>query len=54
MSVWQALDRSGTVPLFKLFPRAGVPAWVALSAIMSGAPVVFVWIFAFMKCPEDK
>lgn len=59
MSIWHWIVvlvyfASATIPFYKLFPRAGVPRWIALFGILPGAPLGFLWMLAFMKWPEDK
>jgi hypothetical protein len=58
-SIWHwlvalAYLASVTVPFFKIFPRAGIPGWVGPFDIIPLAPLVFLWVFAFMKWPQDK
>jgi hypothetical protein len=59
MSAWDwliavAYIASTTIPFFKIFPRAGVPGWMGLFGLLPGAPIVYVWVLAFMKWPQDE
>jgi hypothetical protein len=59
MSIWHWIVvlcylASITVPFFKIFPRAGIPGWVGLFGIIHLVALVFLWVLAFMKWPQDK
>ena len=45
---------TATVPFFKIFPRAGIPAWVAVLGVLPIVPLIFLWVLAFKKWPGDK
>jgi hypothetical protein len=44
---------SVTVPFFRIFPRAGIPAWIGVFGVVPLVPLIFLWILAFMKWPQD-
>jgi hypothetical protein len=41
------------VPLWRLLPRAGIPAWVALFGLIPFAIIVLWWVLAFKRWPGD-
>ena len=41
------------VPFWKLLPRAGIPAPVALVAAIPFGAVVLLWVMAFKRWPDD-
>jgi len=41
------------IPFWRILPRAGIPAPVALVAIIPLAPLVLLWVMAFKKWPGD-
>lgn len=42
-----------TIPLVKLFPRAGLPAWLGLFGIVPVIALIFLWVLAFKRWPGD-
>jgi hypothetical protein len=59
LSPWQwiivlAYIASVTVPFYKIFPRAGIPAWIAVFGVVPMIPLIFLWLLAFMKWPQDN
>ena len=42
-----------TIPFAKIFPRAGIPGWVAIFGILPFVPLVFLWVLAFKTWPTD-
>jgi hypothetical protein len=59
MSIWHwvialIFFASCTIPFFKIFPRAGIPAWIGIFGVISFVPLLYLWVLAFMKWPEDK
>ena len=42
------------VPFTRILPRAGIPFWVALFAIVPFGPVLLLWIVAFSPWPRDR
>ena len=57
-SFWQwlivlAYIASVTVPFYKILPRAGIPAWIAVFGVVPMIPLIFLWMLAFMKWPQD-
>lgn len=58
LSLWQWVAvlvyiASVTVPFYKLFLRAGIPAWIAVFGVVPMMPLIFLWILAFMRWPQD-
>jgi hypothetical protein len=58
LSLWQGIIILGyiasvTVPFFKIFPRAGIPAWIAVFGVVPLVPLIFLWMLAFMRWPQD-
>jgi hypothetical protein len=43
-----------TIPFFKLFPRAGIPGWVGIFAVIPLVALLFLWILAFKDWPQDR
>jgi len=42
------------IPFWKILPRAGIPAPVALVSIIPFGALVLLWVLAFKQWPEDK
>ena len=42
------------IPFWKILPRAGIPAPVALIAVVPLAALVLLWVLAFKKWPGDS
>lgn len=42
-----------TIPFIKLFPRAGLPAWLGVFGIVPFVALVFLWVLAFKRWPGD-
>lgn len=58
LSVWHWMILLGyiasvTVPFAKIFPRAGIPAWIAVFGVVPFVALIFLWILAFMRWPQD-
>jgi hypothetical protein len=58
LSLWHwiivlAYFASVTVPFYRIFPRAGIPAWIAVFGVVPFVALIFLWILAFMKWPQD-
>jgi hypothetical protein len=58
LSIWQwlivlAYIATVTVPFYKIFPRAGIPAWIAVFGVVPMVPLLFLWILALMRWPQD-
>jgi hypothetical protein len=58
LSLWQwiivlAYIASVTVPFYKIFPRVGIPAWIAIFGVVPMVPLIFLWMLAFMRWPQD-
>jgi hypothetical protein len=58
LSLWHwiivlAYIASVTVPFFRIFPRAGIPAWIGVFGVVPFVPLIFLWMLAFMKWPQD-
>ena len=41
------------VPFWRILPRAGIPKWFGLLAIVPGFALLFLWILAFKRWPND-
>jgi hypothetical protein len=59
MSTWHLLvliviAATFIVPFYRIFPRAGIPAWVAIFGIVPFVPLIFLWVLAFKRWPGDK
>jgi hypothetical protein len=59
MSIWHGVIvlvylASVTIPFVKIFPRAGLPAWLGVVGLVPFAPLIFLWLLAFKKWPDDK
>jgi hypothetical protein len=58
LSLWHWIVLLGyiasvTVPFFKIFPRAGIPAWIGIFGVVPFVALIFLWMLAFMRWPED-
>jgi hypothetical protein len=58
LSLWQwlmvlAYIKSVTIPFYKIFQRAGIPAWTAVFGVVPMVPLIFLWMLAFMKWSQD-
>jgi hypothetical protein len=58
LSFWHWLIPLGyiasvTVPFYKIFPRAGIPAWIAVFGVVPFVALTFLWMLAFMRWPQD-
>jgi len=42
------------IPMWRLLPRAGIPAPIAILSIIPFALIVLLWIMAFKRWPEDR
>jgi len=42
------------IPFWKILPRAGIPAPLALVSIIPFGALVLLWVLAFKQWPEDK
>ena len=42
------------VPFWMILPRAGIPAPVALAAIIPFGAVVLLWVLALRRWPDDN
>ncbi len=42
------------IPFWRILPRAGIPAPVALVSIIPLGAIVLLWIMAFKRWPEDR
>lgn len=42
------------VPFTKLLPRAGIPSWVAVFALVPIGPLILLWVLAFKRWPGDS
>jgi hypothetical protein len=59
LSIWHWIVVLGylasvTVPFFKIFPRAGIPAWIGVFGVIPFVALIFLWMLAFMKWPQDN
>ncbi len=42
------------VPFWKLLPRSGIPAPVALVSIIPFGALILLWVMAFKRWPTDR
>jgi len=42
------------VPFWKLLPRAGLPSWLSLLAVLPLVAIILLWVLAFRRWPEDR
>lgn len=42
------------IPMWKLLPRSGMPAPIALVSIIPFGLIILLWIMAFKRWPEDR
>jgi hypothetical protein len=42
------------VPFMKILPRAGIPGWIGLRAIIPFVPFILLWVLALKKWPGDE
>lgn len=59
LSIWHWIVLFGyiasvTVPFFRIFPRAGIPAWIGVFGVIPFVALIFLWMLAFMKWPQDN
>jgi len=43
-----------TIPFFFIFPRAGIPSWVAIFCVFPPIALVFLWVLALKTWPMDR
>lgn len=59
MSIWHwlivlILCAAIVIPFWKLLPRAGIPGWVAIFSVVPFVALIFLWVLAFKKWPQDN
>jgi len=42
------------IPFWKILPRAGIPAPVALVSLIPFGALILLWVLAFKRWPGDK
>ena len=41
------------IPFWRILPRAGIPGWIGIFAILPGVALILLWILAFKSWPGD-
>jgi hypothetical protein len=42
------------VPLWRILPRSGIPAWVSVFALFPLVAIILWWVMAFKTWPGDE
>jgi hypothetical protein len=42
------------VPFMKILPRAGIPGWIGIFAIIPFVSVILLWVLALKRWPGDR
>lgn len=46
---WLILAALVVIPFWRILPRHGIPAWVALFAVIPVAALILLWVVAFTE-----